>query len=72
MPHGAHDVGLLPVFVDGVTPGLAIDSQALVLLAKGGIPLLQRTVEQHRIDADQYISAPGSGPVRAGSQSVYG
>lgn len=56
MPQGAHDVGLLPVFVDGVAQGLAIDGQALVFLAEGRIPLLQRTVEQRRINAHQYIT----------------
>ena len=40
MAHGAHDQRLLPVFVDGVAQGLAIDGQAVVLLAEGGIPLL--------------------------------
>ena len=56
MPDGAHDVSLLALFVDGVAHGLAIDSQALVLLAVGRIPLLQRSVEQNRINADQYIA----------------
>ena len=56
MPQGAHAVGLLPGFVDGVAQGLAIAGQALVFPTDGRIPLLQRTVEQRRINAHQYIT----------------
>ena len=56
MPHGTHDVGLLAVLVDGVTQGFAINRQAVVVLAEGRIPLLQRTVEQDRVNAHQDIT----------------
>ena len=56
MPDGAHDVRLVSVVIEGIAHGLAIDREALVLLAEGPIPLLQGTVEQGWIDTDQYIT----------------
>lgn len=56
MPNRAHDVRLLPLFIDGVTHGLAINGQAFVFLAEGRIPLLQGVVELCRIDPDQHIA----------------
>lgn len=56
MPDGAHDVRLLSLFVDGIAHRLAIDGEAMVFLAEGRIPILQRAVEQGRIDADQYVT----------------
>lgn len=59
MPHSAHDVGLMSFVINGVAHGLAINSNALVLGGKGGVPLLQRAIEHRRINTDEHIADDG-------------
>jgi len=51
-----HDVGLLPLVVEGVAHPLAVDGKTFVGLARGCIPALQGAVERLGIDADEDIT----------------
>ena len=56
MPDHAHDVCLLPVFVVGMTHGLAVDRQTGIVLSVGLVPSLTRLVDRRRIDTDQDVT----------------
>ena len=56
MTDDAHDVGLVPLLIDGVAHGLAVNGETFVLLTIEFIPALQGAVEVHRIDADKDIA----------------
>ena len=56
MADDTHDVGLIPVVIQGVAHGFAVNSQAFVLLTINLVPALQGPVEILGIDADQKIA----------------
>ena len=59
MTDGAHDMGLIPLLIDSVAHGLAINSEAFVFLSIDLVPALQSAVEVSWIDADEHISDDG-------------
>jgi len=56
MADGTHDMGLVALFIDGITHCLAVDRQAFVCSGVKLIPVLQRPVEMVGVDADQDIT----------------
>ena len=59
MAYSAHDVGLMPFVIHGVAHGFAVNSNALVLGRKSGVPLLQCTIEHGWINTDEHITDDG-------------
>ncbi len=59
MADGAHDVGLMGLFIDGVAHGFAINRQTLVDLTVLGIPSTQRLIELLGVNADQGVADDG-------------
>jgi len=60
MADDAENMGLTGVLVDGITHGLTIDGQALVIGALLCVPALQGTIQMHRIDSSEHIADDGS------------
>lgn len=56
MTDDAHDVGLVPLLIDGVAHGLAVNGETFVLITIEFIAALQGAVEVHRIDTDKDIA----------------
>ena len=50
------DMGLMPVIIDGVAHGLAVDSKALIVVGIGLVPALQGSVKVEGIDPDQNVT----------------
>ena len=59
MTDGAHDMGLIPLLIDSVAHGFAINSEAFVFLSIDLVPALQGAVEVNGLDADEHISDDG-------------
>ena len=59
MTDHAHDVGLKTFFINGISHGLAVYGQTLILLAIGLVPALKGAVQMRRINADQDIANDG-------------
>jgi len=52
----AHDMGLMPLLIDGVAHGLTVDGETFILLPIDFIPALQGAVQIDGIDADKDIA----------------
>ena len=59
MANHAHDVGLMPLFIQGIAHGLAVYGQTLIVLTVGVVPLLKGAVQMHRVNADEDIAKDG-------------
>ena len=56
MTDDAENMGLMPLLIDGVAHGFAVDGKTFVFLSIGFIPTLQGSVELYWIDANQDIT----------------
>jgi len=56
MAEDAENMGLMPLIIDGVAHGLAVDGKTFVLLSVGFVPTLQGSVQLYGIDANQDIA----------------
>jgi Na+-transporting NADH:ubiquinone oxidoreductase subunit NqrD len=56
--HAEH-MGLVPLIIDGVAHGLAVDGKTFVFLSVGFVPMLQGSVQMHGINTDQDIADDG-------------
>ena len=56
MADDAENMGLMPLIIDGIAHGLAVDGKTFVFLSVGFIPTLQGAVELSGIDANQDIA----------------
>ena len=61
MTDDAENMGLLPLFIDGIAHGFAVDCQAFVFLSVGLVPALQGSIEMYGIDPDQDIAEDSLG-----------
>ena len=59
MTEHAHNVGLIPLFIKGISHGFAVYGQTVIFLAVGLVPLLKGAVQMHRVNADQDIADDG-------------
>ena len=59
MTDDTENMGLMPLFIDGVAHGFAVDGQTFVFLGVGLVPALQGSIEMHGIDPDQDIPDDG-------------
>lgn len=49
-------MSLIPVIIDGVAHGFAVDGQTFIVLGRGLVPVLQGSVQMDGIDPDQNIT----------------
>jgi len=56
MTDDAENMGLMPLIIDGVAHGFAVDGKTFVLLRVDFVPTLQGSVQMHWIDTDQDIT----------------
>ena len=56
MPNGAHNVGLIPLLVEGILHCLAVYRQRLVVCSPGLIPCIEPPIQHPRLNAYQAIS----------------
>lgn len=56
MTDDAHDMGLIPLFIDSIAQGFAINCETFVLLPIDLVPALQGAVDVNGIDADKDIA----------------
>ena len=59
MTDDAENMGLMPLFIDGVAHGFAVDGQTFVFGSVGLVPALQGSIEMRWIDPDQDIPDDG-------------
>ena len=52
----AQDMGLMPLIIDGVAHGLAVDGKTFILLGIGLVPVVQSSVQMDWIYPDQNIT----------------
>lgn len=56
MPDRTHDMGLIPIGIDGVFHHFAVDGQGAVFDAVGFIPALKGFIKRFGIDPDQDVA----------------
>jgi hypothetical protein len=56
MTDDTENMSLMPLIVNGVAHGFAVDGKTFVFFSVGFVPTLQGSVEMHRIDPDQDIT----------------
>src|SRR5450759_1703495 len=56
MPYDTQDMSLTTLFINGVTHGFTVNSQAFVCFGELFVPALQRKIELFGIDTDQGFS----------------
>ena len=59
MTYHAHDMGLMPFFINGIAHGLAVYGQRLILLTISLVPTLKGAVQVHRVNTDEDIANDG-------------
>jgi len=59
MTDDAENMGLMPLLIDGVAHGFAVDGQAFVFWSVGLVPALQGSIQMERVDPDQDVPDDG-------------
>jgi hypothetical protein len=59
MADDAENMGLIPLLIDGIGHGFAVDGQAFVFLGVSLVPALQGSIQMRGIDPDQDIPDDG-------------
>jgi len=56
MAHSTHDMGLIPLIIDRIAHGLAVNGQGVVVCCVSVVPVLESSINCCRINSDQDIA----------------